>query len=177
MFFFCIFRSPLSKTHLLEDTPTLIFIGLEDKRVLPESQGIPLYKAIRSQKLSPTSLYHYPKEGHSIKAIESIHHFLSKSVTWIHRHWRSFDGLCTIIPPTTTTTEDPTTTTMEDYDLTTTITEIIQPIKTTTKKPPNPSSAAAPSQDFYKATFVIVAMQFLTLNVWYQLQQNQLALI
>ena len=167
----------MSKTNLLEDTPTLIFIGLEDKRVLPESQGIPFYKAIRSQKLSPTSLYHYPKEGHSIKAIESIHHLLSKSVTWIHRHWRSFDGLCTIIPPTTTTTEAPTTTTMEDYDLTTTITEIIQPIKTTTKKPPNPSSAAAPSQDFYKATFVIVAMQFLTLNVWYQLRQNQLALI
>ena len=102
---------------------------------------------------------------------------LSKSVTWIHRHWRSFDGLCTIIPPTTTTTEDPTTTTMEDYDLTTTITEINQPIKTTTKKPPNPSSAAAHGQDFYKATFVIVAMQFLTLNVWYQLRQNQLALI
>ena len=112
-----------------------------------------------------------------IKAIESIHHLLSKSVTWIHRHWQSFDGLCTIIPPTNTTTEGPTTTTMEDYDLTTTITEIIQPIKTTTKKPPNPSSAAAPSQDFYKATFVIVAMQFLTLNVWYQLRQNQLALI
>ena len=57
--FFCVFRSPLSKTNLLEDTPTLIFIGLEDKRVLPEAQGIPLYKAIRSQKLSPTSLYHY----------------------------------------------------------------------------------------------------------------------
>ena len=66
---------------------------------------------------------------------------------------------------------------MEDYDLTTTITEIIQPFKTTTKKPPNPSSGGAPSQDFYKATFVIVAMQFLTLNVWYQLRQNQLALI
>ena len=53
---------------MIHASPTLIFIGLEDRRVLPETQGIPLYKAMRSQKINPISLYHYSKEGHIIKA-------------------------------------------------------------------------------------------------------------
>jgi len=43
-----------------EGTATLIFIGPEDKRVMPEAQGIAYYKALRSQKKTFTSLYHYP---------------------------------------------------------------------------------------------------------------------
>ena len=52
--------SPLSQINEIKDTATLLFIGTEDQRVLPEAQGIALYKAMRSAKLSPTSLYHYP---------------------------------------------------------------------------------------------------------------------
>ena len=170
MLFFSFFaiatRSPLSQIHQIQRTPTLLFIGLEDERVLPEAQGIALYKAMRSQKLSPTSLYHYPREGHYVKAIESLQHMLLKSVTWMHKHWRSFDPLCTIDPPPTPEAE--TTTTIEEDTTPETTSEIA-----TTKKPivTTPSSAAAPSQDFYKATFVILAMQFFTLNAWYQLRQ------
>ena len=54
-------RSPLSKvSQMKEGTATLIFIGPEDKRVMPEAQGIAYYKALRSQKKTFTSLYHYP---------------------------------------------------------------------------------------------------------------------
>ena len=81
---------------MIHASPTLIFLGLHDKRVLPEAQGIPLYKAMRSQKINPVSLYHYPKEGHGINNIESVQHMMSKSVMWIAKHWKSFDELCTI---------------------------------------------------------------------------------
>ena len=158
-------RSPLSQIHQIQKAPTLLFIGLEDERVLPEAQGIALYKAMRSQKLNPTSLYHYPKEGHYVKAIESLQHMLMKSVTWMHKHWRSFDQVCIIEPPTTTEAE--TTTTIEPDTTASNIVTTKKPIVTT----PRPSSAAAPSQDFVKATFVILAMQFFTLNAWYQLRQ------
>jgi dipeptidyl aminopeptidase/acylaminoacyl peptidase len=52
-------KSALSYVDKLS-AATLIFLGSEDKRVLPESQGIALYKALRSRMTTPTSLYHYP---------------------------------------------------------------------------------------------------------------------
>ena len=147
----------MSKIHLIRNTPSLIFVGSEDKRVLPEAQGISLYKAMKSQNISPTSLYHYPKEGHKIKTIESKHHLLSKSVNWMHYHWKSFDELCTIEPPTTTT-QDPTTT----YD-----DGSMVPPTTTTRKPPI-VSGSVPLLDFSKVAFTILALQFCTLTAWYQ---------
>ena len=146
----------MSKIHLIRNTPSLIFVGSEDKRVLPEAQGISLYKAMKSQNISSTSLYHYPKEGHNIKTIESIHHLLSKSVNWMHYHWKSFHELCTIEPPTTTT-QDPTTT----YD----DGSMVLPT-TTTKK--SIVSGTVPLQDFSKVAFTILALQFCILTAWYQ---------
>ena len=146
----------MSKIHLIRNTPSLIFVGAEDKRVLPEAQGISLYKAMKSQNISPTSLYHYPKEGHKIKTIESKHHLLSKIVNWIHYHWKSFDELCTIEPPTTTT-QDPTTT----YD----DGSIVLP-STTTKK--SIVSGSVPLQDSSKAALIILALQFCAFTAWYQ---------
>ena len=52
------FRSPLKYVDEME-APTLIFLGSEDKRVLPESQGIALYKALRSRMIPSTVVYHY----------------------------------------------------------------------------------------------------------------------
>ena len=49
----------MSKVSTIEAS-TLIFIGKEDKRVLPQNQGIPFYKALKSQQKSITALYHYP---------------------------------------------------------------------------------------------------------------------
>ena len=147
----------MSKIHLIRNTASLIFVGAEDKRVLPEAQGISLYKAMKSQNISPTSLYHYPKEGHKIKTIESKHHLLLKSVNWMHYHWKSFDELCTIEPPTTTT-QDPTTT----YD-----DNSMVPPTTTTRKPPI-VSGSVPLLDFSKVAFTILALQFCTLTAWYQ---------
>ena len=155
--YFSVSRSPLSKIHLIRNTPSLIFVGAEDERVLPEAQGISLYKAMKSQNISPTSLYHYPKEGHNIKTIESINHLLSKSVNWMHYHWKSFDELCTIEPPTTTT-QDPTTT----YD----DGSMVSPT-TTTEKPPI-FSGSVPLLDFCKVAFTLLALQFCTLTAWYQ---------
>ena len=148
----------MSKIHLIRNTPSLIFVGAEDKRVLPEAQGISLYKAMKSQNISPTSLYHYPKEGHKIKTIESIHHLLLKSVNWMHYHWKSFDELCTIEPPTTTT-QDPTTT----YDDGSTSSMVLP--TTTTEKP---HSGTVPLQNFSKSAFIILALHFCTLTAWYQ---------
>ena len=112
---------------------------------------------MKSQNISTTSLYHYPKEGHNIKTIESIHHLLSKSVNWMNYHWKSFDELCTIEPPTTTT-QDPTTT----YD----DGSIVLP-STTTKKS-SIDSGTVPLLDFSKAVFTILALQFCILTAWYQ---------
>ena len=148
----------MSKIHLIRNTPSLIFVGAEDKRVLPEAQGISLYKAMKSQNISPTSLYHYPKEGHKIKTIESIHHLLLKSVNWMHYHWKSFDELCTIEPPTTTT-QDPTTT----YDDGSTSSMVLP--TTTTEKP---HSGTVPLQNFSKTAFIILALQLCTITAWYQ---------
>lgn len=52
-------KSPLNKVNHIK-AATLIFVGTEDKRVLPEAQGIAFYKALRSQMTTPTALYHYP---------------------------------------------------------------------------------------------------------------------
>jgi hypothetical protein len=38
---------------------TLIFVGDDDKIVVPESQGIALYKALHHRNVT-TALYHYP---------------------------------------------------------------------------------------------------------------------
>ena len=158
-FTYFVSRSPLSKIHLIRNTPSLIFVGSEDKRVLPEAQGISLYKAMKSQNISPTSLYHYPKEGHKIKTIESKHHLLSKSVNWMHNHWKSFDELCTIEPPTTTT-QDPTTT----YD----DGSIVSPTTTPTSTTKKAHSGTVPLQDFSKVASTVLALQFCTLTAWYQ---------
>ena len=41
---------------------TLIFVGANDEKVLPESQGIALHRALTS-RFVPTALYHYPGEN------------------------------------------------------------------------------------------------------------------
>lgn len=38
---------------------TLIFVGAEDQKVLPETQGIALHRDL-SSRFIPTALYHYP---------------------------------------------------------------------------------------------------------------------
>jgi hypothetical protein len=38
---------------------TLIFVGDDDTTVVPESQGIALYKALHHRNVT-TALYHYP---------------------------------------------------------------------------------------------------------------------
>ena len=76
----------------------------------------------------------------------------------MHYHWKSFDELCTIEPPTTTT-QDPTTT----YDDGSTSSMVLP--TTTTEKP---HSGTNPLQDFSKAAFTILALQFCTITAWYQ---------
>ena len=53
------FRSPLSHVGNV-DAATLIFVGTEDQRVDPATQGIPFYKALKSQERASVTLYHYP---------------------------------------------------------------------------------------------------------------------
>ena len=53
------FRSPLSHVGNV-DASTLIFVGTEDQRVDPATQGIPFYKALKSQQKASVTLYHYP---------------------------------------------------------------------------------------------------------------------
>ena len=52
-------RSPLSHVGNV-DAATLIFVGTEDQRVNPATQGIPFYKALKSQERASVTLYHYP---------------------------------------------------------------------------------------------------------------------
>ena len=52
-------RSPLSHVGNV-DAATLIFVGTEDQRVDPATQGIPFYKALKSQERASVTLYHYP---------------------------------------------------------------------------------------------------------------------
>lgn len=139
------FRSPLSKVHELTDFAPLIFVGSQDTRVLPESQGIAFYKALRSQQTSPVSLYHYPHEGHSIGSLDSLEHMLSKSVGWFYKNWHVFEESCTIYEKTT----PPVPTTKF-------------PDETTTKRP-----IVNGGEDMIKATFVLILMQVLTLRIWY----------
>ena len=42
---------------------TLIFVGDDDTTVVPESQGIALYKALHHRNAT-TALYHYPGKGY-----------------------------------------------------------------------------------------------------------------
>jgi hypothetical protein len=52
------YRSPLSKVDSLL-AATLIFVGANDQKVLPETQGIALHRDL-SSRFVPTALYHYP---------------------------------------------------------------------------------------------------------------------
>ena len=151
--FFTFFRSSLSKVDDLEDTATLIFIGSENEKVLPESQGIAMYKAMRSKKLSPTSLYHYPSEGHSFKTLQAKHHYLMKTITWLHKYWGTFNTECALEPPTTTTV--PTTVTDSDG----------KPITST-----EAIAGGTTVFDYVKGSFVMLAMHIFTLCTWYQLK-------
>ena len=51
-------RSPLRNVDSLLSA-TLIFVGANDEKVLPEPQGISLHRAL-SSRFVPTALYHYP---------------------------------------------------------------------------------------------------------------------
>lgn len=155
--------SPLSKVHHMEATAALIFIGIEDERVLPEAQGIALYKAMRSSDIT-TSLYHYPKEGHTWKSIETIHHFLGKSARWMLEHWNFYADECSLDPPSTSTTEhsnggheDPDNGSGSSTN---------KPGSTTKK----PTTSGAMDHDYFKATFVLVSMQLFTLSLWVQMK-------
>ena len=64
-------RSPLSKADEIMAS-TLIFVGAEDQRVLPETQGIPLYKAIKGNQKAATTLYNYPGTYHDDQTSNSI---------------------------------------------------------------------------------------------------------
>ena len=53
-------RSPLNQVDSMFGK-TLIFVGDDDTTVVPESQGIALYKALHHRNVT-TALYHYPGE-------------------------------------------------------------------------------------------------------------------
>ena len=58
IFNLAISRSPLNQVDQMLGK-TLIFVGDEDTTVVPESQGISLYKALHHRNVT-TALYHYP---------------------------------------------------------------------------------------------------------------------
>lgn len=147
-------RSPLSQVQEFTDVAALIFIGSEDERVLPEAHGITFYKALRSQKTVPVSLYHYPGEGHDFKGLESIHHMWSKSVAWMHKYWRTFEEGCSYEDPNESTTTEGTSDGNGGGAT-----------ASSTQRPP---ISAGSSTDHFKAFFVILLMQVFTLSVWYQ---------
>ena len=60
-------RSPLRNVDSLLSA-TLIFVGANDEKVLPEPQGISLHRAL-SSRFVPTALYHYPGRMLLIKNI------------------------------------------------------------------------------------------------------------
>ena len=152
-------------SQMKEGTATLIFIGPEDKRVMPEAQGIAYYKALRSQKKTFTSLYHYPGnntnlliltlsnlafpgETHYLKEIKTMHHMLAKSVAWMKKYWKSYDGDC-ILPEFKTTTS------------------------TTTEKSNTVSGAHSvfvSNGEYFNAFVVLMAMQCFTLGILVQLK-------
>ena len=149
-------------SQMKEGTATLIFIGPEDKRVMPEAQGIAYYKALRSQKKTFTSLYHYPGnntnlliltlsnlafpgETHYLKEIKTMHHMIAKSVAWMKKYWKSYDGDC-ILPEFKTTTTS------------------------TTEKSVTAGATSVSNGDYFNAFVVLMAMQCFTLSVLVQLK-------
>ena len=85
-------------------------------------------------------------------SITTWHHLLSKGSQWIHQHWKTFETECTLETSTTTST------TMAS--------------ETTSKKvaPSAASSIGLGGYEYFKAAIVLIAMQFFTLSVWYQIR-------
>ena len=75
-----------------------------------------------------------------------MYHMLSKSVAWMKKYWKSYEGVC-ILPEYTTTTS-----TTTEY-----------PVSTVT-------ASGATGHEYFNAFVVLMAMQCFTLGVWIQLK-------
>ena len=84
-------------------------------------------------------------EAHSLQEIRTLHHMLSKSVAWMKKYWKSYDGICTL--PEFTTAKPG--------------------IETTTEKQ---IVSSASTHEYFNAFVVLLAMQCFTLGVWVQLK-------
>jgi len=96
--------SPLSNVGKIKGK-TLVFVGDKNNIIVPEAQGIALYKALHFRNMSP-ALYHYPDSGNSLKSLEVSLHSLSKSLFWCHTSWATYQKLCQMTDTTTSTTHN-----------------------------------------------------------------------
>jgi hypothetical protein len=80
-------------------------------------------------------------EGHHFVGLDTINHLLSKSVAWMHRHWGTYEDVCTIGGRASTTTTLP---------------------------PITSGAAAHDAYTYFMAALVLAGMQVFTLGVWVQ---------
>lgn len=73
-------RSPVRYAHLSK-TPTLILHGKEDPRVHP-SQGLELYRALKTHSGAPVRLVWYPGQGHGNNKNTSRYDYLIRTMEW-----------------------------------------------------------------------------------------------
>lgn len=158
-------KSPLNQVDVMFGR-TLIFVGDDDTTVVPESQGIALYKALHHRNTT-TALYHYPANGHILNNLEVIMHSISKTFHWVHTHWATYNEMCAIRETTTTST---TTTPRTGTGSTTTVKGgTTGPGGVTTKPPVSSATTSAPMAGQYiTGSIVLLCMHIFTLGVWLQ---------
>jgi dipeptidyl aminopeptidase/acylaminoacyl peptidase len=73
-------RSPVRYAHLSK-TPTLVLHGKEDPRVHP-SQGLELYRALKTHSNAPVRLVWYPGQGHGNSKNTARYDYLVRTMEW-----------------------------------------------------------------------------------------------
>lgn len=80
-------RSPVRYAHLSK-TPTLVLHGKEDPRVHP-SQGLELYRALKTHSKAPVRLVWYPGQGHGNNKNTARYDYLVRTMDWFDYYLKS----------------------------------------------------------------------------------------
>ncbi|MCU0343458.1 MAG: S9 family peptidase [Ignavibacterium sp.] len=80
-------RSPVRYAHLSK-TPTLVLHGKEDPRVHP-SQGLELYRALKTHSKAPVRLVLYPGQGHGNSKNTARYDYLVRTMDWFDYYLKS----------------------------------------------------------------------------------------
>ena len=101
-------RSPVSVMSSIEAN-TLIFVGKNDRTIVPQRQGTALFKSLESRGIN-AALYEFPDGGHgSLGEVAERKFVFERSIEWIWRHSPSlkfYDDCVDDVRTTTTATTD-----------------------------------------------------------------------